>query len=115
MLVHLNLIFLHRLLRYQKGKKDDRFETTFFDKKRFYKWIILTSVLSIIVGVTTFYLLSNDVFPVLSKSILAATLGLLGALIFTVFNLLREINERTFNPEDTFSVFLRILIDPLLG
>ena len=102
-------------LKYQKGKKDDRFETSFFDKRKFYLWIILTSIVSIIVGITAFCLLRNDIFPILSKSILAATLGLLGSLIFTVFNLLGEINERTFNPEDTFSIFLRILIGPLLG
>jgi hypothetical protein len=48
-------------------------------------------------------------------SILAASLGLLGALVFHLFNLIGVIEEKALNAGDTYANFIRIILGPIVG
>lgn len=48
-------------------------------------------------------------------SILAAALGLLGALVFHLFNLIGVIEEKALNAEDAYANFIRITLGPVVG
>ncbi|NVO12033.1 MAG: hypothetical protein HXX16_18895 [Bacteroidales bacterium] len=86
-----------------------------FDKEWFYKLIIFLSIMSIILGVSSFYFIKINIGADFFKSLLAICLGLLGSLIFTIFNVIGEIKERTFNTEEKAFVYFRIIVGPLLG
>ena len=50
-----------------------------------------------------------------SLSILASALGLLGALVFHLFNLIGVIEEKALNAEDAYANFIRIILGPVVG
>lgn len=48
-------------------------------------------------------------------SLLAICLGVLGAVVYIMFNLVGIIAERAFNPEDTYANYVRIVLGALVG
>jgi hypothetical protein len=48
-------------------------------------------------------------------SALAAILGLMGATVYIIFNLIGIISEKAFNSRDTYTNCLRIVLGPVLG
>ena len=51
----------------------------------------------------------------LSNSILAIGLGLLGAVVYSLFNVLRVVPPQAFNPKDEYYNKARLLLGVLLG
>jgi hypothetical protein len=48
-------------------------------------------------------------------SIFAASLGLLGAIIYILFNVIGILSERAFNADDAYANYARVVIGPLIG
>lgn len=51
----------------------------------------------------------------MSLSVLAMSLGLLGAVIYQIFNIIGVLKERAFSIEDVYANILRILLGPAIG
>jgi hypothetical protein len=51
----------------------------------------------------------------LSNSVLAMSLGLLGAVVYSFFGVLRVVPSQAFNPRDEYSNYARLLLGVLLG
>ena len=85
--------------------------------KRFKKVLFGTGIVALpLAMVGFFYSTQHTSFPIqLANSILAISLGLLGAVIYSLFNVLRVIPPRAFNPNDEYSNYARLLLGVLLG
>jgi len=51
----------------------------------------------------------------LGLSLLAGTLGLLGAVVYVIFNLIGEWTEKIMSPEDSAKAYFRLLLGPIVG
>ncbi|MCX7112791.1 MAG: hypothetical protein NTX45_22255 [Proteobacteria bacterium] len=51
----------------------------------------------------------------LGVGLLGMSLGLLGAVVYVIFNLIGEWTEKVMNREDTSEAYLRVLLGPLVG
>lgn len=81
--------------------------------KQSIRWWLIGSALGSIGG---YALLRLDPPRLTSGNIvLAASLGLLGSVMFQVFNTIGIIREKAFNIEDIYANKLRILIGPAIG
>jgi hypothetical protein len=47
--------------------------------------------------------------------LLGVSLGLLGAVVYVIFNLIGEWMEKVMSREDTAEAYLRLLLGPLVG
>jgi hypothetical protein len=54
-------------------------------------------------------------FTNLGLSLLAASLGLLGAVVYVIFNLIGEWTEKVISPEDPAKAYFRLLLGPVVG
>ena len=51
----------------------------------------------------------------LAKSVVAASLGLMGTLVYMLFNLIGILSEKAFNIKDTYVNWLRLALGPVLA
>ena len=72
----------------------------------------LIALISIVIAIWSFGQIQQSRY---SASILAASLGLLGALVYQLFNLIGVIEERAINAEDAYANFIRIILGPIVG
>jgi hypothetical protein len=49
------------------------------------------------------------------ESIVALSLGLLGSLVYILFNMIGILSEKAFEVEDTFSNYARLILGPIIG
>lgn len=85
--------------------------------KRFQTYLIGISacaLLGAIVGFTLSVKLKGEQ-TALPNSILALSLGLLGAVVYSFFAVLRVIPAQAFNPEDEYANYARLLLGLLMG
>jgi hypothetical protein len=86
--------------------------------KRFKKILFGTGVFTLIVAIIGFCLSVKPpigISHMLANSILALALGLLGAVVYSLFNVLRIIPPQAFNPSDEYANYARLLLGLLLG
>lgn len=58
---------------------------------------------------------ANSGWLAVGNSILAVSLGLLGAVTYSLFNVLRVVPAQAFNPKDAYFNYARLLLGVLLG
>ena len=93
-------------------------ESESIEYQRFKKVLFLTGILTLFVAILGF---SLSVAPIknipaqVGNSILALSLGLLGAVVYSLFNVLRVIPPQAFNPTDEYANYARLLLGLLLG
>jgi len=84
--------------------------------KRFKGWLFGLGIGALIFAILGFVFTFVNAIPLqLSNSILALSLGLLGAIIYSLFNVLRVVPPQAFNPKDEYSNYARLLLGVLLG
>lgn len=85
--------------------------------RRFKRWLFNISALALVGAVTGFVCSVHPPrIPLeVSNSVLALSLGLLGALVYSFFGVLRVIPAQAFNPEDEYANYARLVLGILLG
>ncbi|MGD1046546.1 MAG: hypothetical protein ABR936_14660 [Bacteroidota bacterium] len=74
--------------------------------------LVVVSLFGIVAAVESFY----QIQPLkLWPSILAASTGLLGAIVYILFNVIGVISEKAFNLEDKYSNIVRLILGPIIG
>ncbi len=85
----------------------------------FKRWLFLLGIVGLIFAILGFVLTvasqTSQLQLGLGNSILALSLGLLGAVIYSLFNVLRIVPPQAFNPKDAYSNYARLLLGVLLG
>ena len=88
----------------------------FSGKGSAFMWIIaVVGVGALTVSILTFGKLQDAESTELYTSILAASLGTLGALIYIFFNLIGVLSEKAFSDDDIYTNSLRIVIGAIIG
>lgn len=86
---------------------------------RIFKNILFgVGIIGLILAILGFYLsltYIKGIPPQVWNSILAIALGLLGAVVYSLFNVLRVIPPQTFTPSDGYANYARLLLGLLLG
>ena len=86
--------------------------------KRF-KFLLMFFGVIVLIGAILGFCISVKPTPKYSalfgNNILALSLGFLGAVVYSLFNVLRIIPPQAFNPSDEYSNYARLLLGPLLG
>jgi hypothetical protein len=83
---------------------------------RFKRRLIYVAVIALLGAIIGFvFSVISPRAQLLSNSILALFLGLLGALVYSFFGVLRVIPAQAFNPEDEYANYARLLLGLLLG
>jgi hypothetical protein len=72
----------------------------------------LLAVIAIIIAIWSFGSSQPSKYTL---SVLAASLGLLGALVFQLFNMIGVIEEKALNREDMYANNIRIVLGPIVG
>src|SRR6266480_493405 len=82
---------------------------------RFKAWLFGIGVVALFFAVSGFVLSVKHVALQFSNSLLALCLGLLGAVVYGLFNVLRVLPPQAFNPKDEYSNYARLLLGVLVG
>jgi len=70
---------------------------------------------ALVLAVASFVASAEGAWIHVSNSVLALSLGLLGAVVYSLFNVLRVVPPQAFNPKDLYSNYARLLLGVLLG
>ena len=85
---------------------------------RFKKVLFYTGIITLVIAILAFILSvapSNKLPSEVGNSILALSLGLLGAVVYSLFNVLRIIPPQAFISTDEYANYARLLLGFLLG
>ncbi len=92
--------------------------------RRFRSSLTWIGLVALVVAISAFSLAKLDATragmwgPALTNlgvALLGVSLGLLGAVVYVIFNLIGEWTERVMSKEDTAEAYLRLLLGPLVG
>lgn len=84
----------------------------------FKKWLgvlLVAAVVGTAIGYVLLLSLADTLGKTTANIVLAISLGLLGAVMFQVFNIIGILKEKAFNIEDLYANKLRILVGPAIG
>jgi hypothetical protein len=93
-------------------------ESESFEYRRFKKILFSTGIITLVIAILGFCMSVASPYnlpPQVGNSILALSLGLLGAVVYSLFNVLRIIPPQAFNPTDEYANYARLLLGLLLG
>ncbi len=83
---------------------------------RFKSWLWKIGLAALILAIIGFAAVAVSMIPLqISNSLLALSLGALGAVTYSFFNVLRVVPPQAFNPRDEYSNYARLLLGVLLG
>lgn len=82
---------------------------------RFQRVLFVLGLVALALAILGFVFSARGESVHISNSVLALSLGLLGAVVYSLFNVLRVVPPQAFNPKDEYSNYARLLLGVLLG
>jgi hypothetical protein len=95
----------------------DTLSTTKVSKeyRRFKKYLIIFGASGLIGAIIGYGNSDSTTMSAIYNSLLASSLGLLGAVVYSLFNVLKVVPPQAFNPNDEYANYARLVLGILLG